>query len=289
VTDGKQEVQSALQDAADAAAARVGGALALVGGQLASGERQLGELLGEGGPAPTPVHLLLQPPASLAFCSAGGGRAGGGLQRGRAESAAQGWVALAGCLDCRACLHRREPAARAAEALQADVRRSLAARLDALLEAAEEQRAAAAAEGEQRQGQQGGAAPPAPTHPLFAAAGDAGSPLAVTLPRRAFVSAAAAGGIPYCDYLFAGETAQALLGRLRLLLPTLPGLETAAVECLEQAAPAQQAAGAGSRQAQPSPGRRAGAATPCTLLAAGSAAAAVLALALGAYLSLGSA
>jgi hypothetical protein len=297
VTSGRQELAAAFQAAADGAAAGAQGALGLVDGRLATEGWQLADVpaAADGSAAstgPIAVELLLQPSSSLATCTAGGGKAGSGLLRGRAHSSAVGQVSIQGCLDCRACVHRREAAAAAVEAVRLDVRRSLQARMDALLDAAEQQQEAAAAEAEEQQGRQhGGAAsaplPPPPAHPLFAAAGDSGAPLLVSLPRRAFVAAAAAGGLPYCDYLFEGESTQAVLGRLQLLLP-MSGLATAAVECLEQAV-GRQAPSLSSSAALPlragSGGRGAGA-LPCSALVVGAAAVAVLALVVG-YSSLG--
>jgi hypothetical protein len=300
VTSSKQELQAAFQAVTDAGAQRLRGALGLLGGQLATDDCQLADLAGSTSASASgaiPLELLLLPSSSQAFCTAGNGKAGSGLQRGRAEGSSLGAAGLHGVLDCRACVHRREPATAAVDAIRADVRRSLQARLDALLDAAEQQHEAAAAEHQQAQQTQaasssGAAAPAPPVHPLFATAGSSGSkPLAVPLPRRAFVVTAAAGGVPYCDYLFEGESAQAMLGRLQMLLP-MPGLGTAAVECLEQAAapglgapggskPHARGSGAGCQRS-----RAASGALSCTMLAAGSAAAAALALAVG-YLSLG--
>ncbi|PSC73285.1 odr-4-like protein isoform X1 [Micractinium conductrix] len=301
VASGKQELQAAFQAAVDAAVQRLGGAQGLVGGAVASGDVQLGDLAAAAGAAagPVPVELLLQPPASLAFCTAGGGKAGGGLQQGRAEARILGAASLSGVLDCRACVHRREPAAAAVQGLCADVRRSLQARLDALLDAAEQEQEAAAAELEQQQRQAraaggaiGGAAAAAapPPHPLFATAGAPGKLVAVALPRRAFVASSAAGGLPFCDYLFEGESSQAMLGRLQMLLPW-PQLAGAAVECLEAAAPPGAAARPGSAGgfarggAGGSGGSGRAAVLPCMLVTAGSVAAAALALAVG-YMSL---
>lgn len=299
MADGKQELQVAFQAAADAAAARLCGALGLIGGRLAGPEVPLADLAAGGSAAsdsicgPIPVELLLQPASSLALCTAGGGKAGSRLAQGCAEGSAVGHVTMAGALDCRACVHRREPAAAAVDALRADIQRSLQARMDALLDAAEQQQEAAAAEHEaqQRAGGRDAPAAAAPQHPLFVPAGAAGSkPLAAPLPRRAFVAVAAARGVPYCDYLFEGEGTHAVLGRLQLLLPW-PELAGAAVDCLEtSAAPAAQADGA---QAARGGGSHAGsssrgaAALPCTAVTAASLAAAALALAVG-YLSLGS-
>lgn len=293
----------AFQAACDAAAARLRGALGLVAGHLATPDCQLADLDGvppAGASAAAPVELLLQPPSSLAFCTAGGGKAGSGLQRGRAEESSVGSVALRGVLDCRACIHRREPAAAAVDAVAADVRRSLQARLDALLDAAEQQQEAAEAEAAAaaataRGGGKGNApasgSPPA-VHPLFASARSSKKPVDVTLPRRAFVAASAASGIPFCDYLFEGESTQALLGRLQMLLPVELGLATAPVECLETAAPrppaTRTAAGSKAAAAAAGPGRAQSAGmSACNLVTAGAAAVGVLALALG-YLSLGS-
>ena len=301
--DSAQELQAAFQAACDAAAARLRGALGLVAGHLATPDGQLADLDGvppAGASAAAPVELLLQPPSSLAFCTADGGKAGSGLQRGRAEESSAGYVALRGVLDCRACIHRREPAAAAVDAVVADVRRSLQARLDALLDAAEQQQeaaeaeaaaAAATASGGGKGGAPASSSPPA-AHPLFASARSSKKPVDVTLPRRAFVAAATAGGIPFCDYLFEGESTQALLGRLRMLLPAELDLATAPVECLETAAPRPPAAraAAGSKAAAPVAGAgRAQSAglSACNLVTAGAAAVGVLALALG-YLSLGS-
>ena len=297
VTSSKQELQAAFQAAADAGAQRLRGALGLLGGQLATDDCQLADLAGSTSSSASgaiPLELLLFPGSSQAFCTAGGGKAGSGLQRGRAEGSSLGVAGLQGVLDCRACLHRREPATAAVDAIRADVRRSLQARLDALPDAAEQQQEAAAAEHQQAQAvSSSGAAAPAPAppvHPLFATAGSSRcKPLAVSLPRRAFVAAAAAGGVPYCDYLFEGESAQAMLGRLQMLLP-MPGLGTAAIECLEQAAAPVLGAPGGSKTRARGSGsgrsRAAAGAVSCTMLAAGSAAAAALALAVG-YLSLG--
>ncbi|KAI3432265.1 hypothetical protein D9Q98_003825 [Chlorella vulgaris] len=298
VTSGRQELAAAFQAAADGAAAGAQGALGLVDGRLATEGWQLADVpaaADDGSAAstgPIAVELLLQPSSSLAMCTAGGGKAGSGLLRGRAEGGAVGQVSIQGCLDCRACLHRREAAAAAVEAVRLDVRRSLQARMDALLDAAEQQQEAAAAEAEEQQGRpHGGAAaaplPPPPAHPLFAAAGDSSAPLLVSLPRRAFVAAAAAGGLPYCDYLFEGESTQAVLGRLQLLLP-MPGLATAAVECLEQAV-GRQAPSLSPSAALPlraGSGSRGVGALPCSALVVGAGAVAVLALAVG-YFSLG--
>lgn len=298
VADSTQELQAAFQAAADAAAARLRGALGLVGGCLAGPDVQLADLAagssGGSGGGPIAVELLLQPASSLAFRTAGGGKAGAGLLHGRAQGGAVGGVTLAGALDCRACVHRREPAAAAVDALRADVKRSLQARMDALLDAAEQQQEAALAAHEAQQRAGGSAAPASaagpPQHPLFVPAGAAGSALAVPLPRRAFVAAAAAGGVPYCDYLFEGEGSQAALGRLQLLLPW-PELAGAAIDCLETAAaPAVRAGGVPAARGG---GSRAGssgtsaAALPCTAVTAASLVAAALALAVG-YLSLGS-
>ncbi|KAL4424038.1 hypothetical protein ABPG75_001339 [Micractinium tetrahymenae] len=304
VTDGQQELQAAFQAATDAAATRLRGALGLIGGRLAGPDVQLADLAAGGSSGPISVELLLQPASSLAFCTAAGGKAGSGLLHGRAEGSAAGGVALAGALDCRACVHRREPAAAAVDALRADIKRSLQARMDALLDAAEQQEEAAAAEQQAQQAQQrggagGAAAPPAappPQHPLFVPAGSAGKPLAVSLPCRAFVASAAAGRVPYSDYLFEGESSQAMLGRLQMLLPW-PELAGAAVECLETAAPAAVHTGStaaragGAKAAQGGTGQAGSsgsgaAALPCTLVTAASMAAAALALAVG-YLSLG--
>ncbi len=305
MADSRQELQAAFQAATDAAAMRMRGALGLVGGCLAGPDVQLADLAacgsnggsgaGSSGSNPIAVELLLPPASSLALCTAGGGKGGSGLLHGRAKGSAVGGVSLAGALDCRACVHRREPAAAAVDALRADIKRSLQARMDALLDAAEQQQEAAVAdyEAQQRAGgaSSAGAAPAAgpPQHPLFAPAGAAGTTLAVTLPRRAFVAAAAAGGVPYCDYLFEGEGSQAALGRLQLLLPW-PELAGAAVDCLETAAaPATRAGGAqdvkGGGSRADIGGARA-AALPCTAVTAASLAAAALALAVG-YLSLG--
>ncbi len=305
VCDGTQELQAAFQAACDAAAARLRGALGLVAGHLATPDCQLADLEGvppAGATAAAPVELLLQPPSSLAFCTAAGGKAGSGLQRGRAEESSVGSVALRGVLDCRACVHRREPAAAAVDAVASDVRRSLQARLDALLDAAEQQQeaaeaeaaaaAAAAASGGGKGGAPASSSPPAAVHPLFAAARSSRKAVDVTLPRRAFVAAAAACGIPFCDYLFEGESTQALLGRLQMLLPAELDLSAAPVECLETAAPrppAPRAAPSSKAAATVAGAGRAhsGGAAACNLVTAGAAAVGVLALALG-YLSLGS-
>ncbi|PRW61426.1 odr-4-like protein [Chlorella sorokiniana] len=304
VCDSAQELQAAFQSACDAAAARLRGALGLVAGHLATPDCQLADLDGvppAGATAAAPVELLLQPPSSLAFCTAGGGKAGSGLQRGRAEESSAGSVALRGVLDCRACVHRREPAAAAVDAVAADVRRSLQARLDALLDAAEQQQeaaeaeAAAAAAAAAGSGGKAGApasSAPALAHPLFSAARSSKKAVDVTLPRRAFVGAAAAGGIPFCDYLFEGESMQALRGRLQMLLPVELDLAAAPVECLETAAarpPAARAAASTKAAAAAGGAGRPSSAglSACNLVTAGAATVGVLALALG-YLSLGS-
>ena len=136
-------------------------------------------------------------------------------------------------------------------------------------------------------------AAPAAVHPLFAAAGSSKKPVDVTLPRRAFVAASAAGGVPFCDYLFEGESTQALLGRLQMLLPAELQLASAPVECLETTAtrPPTQRAAASSKAAPGAAGSAgrapSGGALACNLVTAGAAAVGVLALTLG-YLSLGS-
>lgn len=292
---------AALQAAADAGAARVKGALGLVAGQLAAPDCQLADLdlpAGASSAQPVPVELLLQPHSSLAFSTAGGGKAGSGLARGRAEEDAVGAVTVQGVLDCRALVHKREPTTAAVEAVVADVRRSLQARLDALMDAAEQQQEAAVAEADAAAAAaaargNGPPAVPPPEHPLFAPASSSAKPLAVSLPRRAFVAATAGGGVPYCDYLFDGESSQAMLGRLQMLLP-MPELAGAAVECLETAAPTSRPKAASARsgsssgvgQASGGAGGGAVASLPCTLVTVGSIGVGVLALAIG-YLSLG--
>lgn len=286
-----------LQSAADSAVDQVHGALGLVSGQLATDDCQVADLAddgsGSGGGGPIPVDLLLQPSSSLVFCTAGGGKAGSGLQHGSAEGPTLGLILLAACLDCRACVHRREAATAAVNAIRADLKRSLQARMDALLDAAEQQQEASAAEAEQRQ--QGGnsssseaAAAFPPVHPLLSAVAHCSKPLVVSLPRRAFVAAVPpARGVSFCDYLFEGESTQALLARLQMLL-LMPGLATAAVECLEQAAvrPRPGARGPQAVGISGSGGTGRADALPCTMLIAVSAAMAVLTLALG-YMALG--
>ena len=225
VASGKQALQATFQVVADAAAARMHGAAGLTSDQVAAGADQVGACDAGSSASPTVVQLLLRPASSRVPNKDGDSMTGGGLRHGRVEDSVVGAVTLVGCLDCRAYVHRREAATAAVDALQSDVRRSLQARLDAMLDAAEQQEAATG-EAERRPGTDTTAE--SLVHPLFVATARSKA-LVVPLPRRACV---AAGGICFCDYVVEGESTQAVLARLQLLLP---GLATLAVECWEQA------------------------------------------------------
>lgn len=297
LADPKQRLRDALGAAIERELAqRIQPALCLLGGRLqppdapllevvaaaASGATRGGDDAGSSGSGNAISMELLLPVADSTGALVGA-EGGGALQRGRARAPVAGELQLAGVLDCRAYLQKREGAAAALAAIKQDVARTLRARARVLAELAEQQQEEAEAAAQQQQQAAGGqpaTAAAAARPPLLRRVGEAGGALSLPLPRRVFVPGPA-GAYCYCDHLAEGEPNSSALSRAEELLALQP--EGLAVECLEAAAAGGKAGAGGRRRAADSGG---GTSLACNLAAAGAAAVAGLALLVG-YWSLG--
>ncbi|GBF96061.1 hypothetical protein Rsub_08937 [Raphidocelis subcapitata] len=276
---------------AEAEAARIAAAVAVVGGVVAAEGALVGDALPGDGAGPAAVELFAPPPAAAAAAAdAAGAPAAAPLP---APSPLRGAGLLRGEVVGVSYAHRREPLARALDDLRADLAASLRARLELLAEEAAAAADEAAAQGE-------GAGPGAgPAHPLLAAA-VSGRRAALALPRRVLLPWRVAGAaLTVGDYLGEGEGPDAAAARAHELLGIGggdgggdgPGGAESAVEELE--APWSGGGGAGAAALTKARGTAVaaggGEAACSSTLVAGLAAgaAAALAVAVG-YMGLGS-
>eukprot|EP00899_Mesostigma_viride_P022322 jgi/Mesvir1/3274/Mv16406-RA.1 len=169
----------------------------------------------------------------------------GALSKGGDEGVLEGQLEVRGSVRALAYVHNREPFARAADSIKADILATLRVRLDVLCEELERRAEEEEEERQAREGngagdkgasQKGGAAGAvggagASTsstkvqHPLLATVQQlnaSAQPLFCPLPRRAFVKYR--GGLHFCDYLLEDEAVQDVEERCREVLD----LETAA-------------------------------------------------------------
>lgn len=255
----KQKVKDALTAAvAWQTEHRVAPAVALLDGRPLAPGQQVGEA----------ARVELLPPLGGAPLAAVGGPDGGAAS-GSGEYQRVAAFTLEGALDCRAYVHKREPAAAAVAALKADVGRSLLARLEVLVEAAEMAEAVAADRHETAvvDGDAGPIPPRTPPrHPLLLRASSAAA-YRMALPRRAFVGWAQ-GGAAYCDYLVEGEGAAEAAARIQELMGS-GAVDVGSYECKE----AVTAGGGGKGGHRP-----AGAGLECSAATAGAGVAAVVAI-----------
>jgi hypothetical protein len=270
----KQRVHEAVAEAARwECAHRVGPAVGLVEGALQPADRQLGDVAasGSGGGGWVAVQLLAPLGGGAPAAVGAGARGEEVTARGQGSYQRVGKVTLRGVLDCRAYVHRREPAAAGVEAIKADIARSLQARLEVLVDAAD----MASAVIKDRVPKEATAAAP-PDHPLLRRAGD-GVPFAPLLPRRAVLTWPGGGGC-YCDYLVEGEGEEDTMQRLRELVgEALVG--GGAYACDE--APAAAAAAGGGAERSAARGGRASMLQGCDMVTLGAVGGALLAAAVG--------
>ena len=179
--------------------------------------------IGQGLP-PTPAAISTSPLLSSA--------------PGRGEYTRWASFTLQGEIDCRAYVHKREPMSAAISALKFDVERTLLARLDVLVEAADSATAVAKAQydaavsRDYRSGK-----PPSqaqlPRHPLMLKVDqvDSYSPV---FPRRTFLEWSR-GGCCFCDYIVEGEGMSDVVQRMQSLMGE-ESVVAASFQCEEKAA-----------------------------------------------------
>jgi len=223
----KQRLHDAIRDAVTwQSEHRLHSSVALIDNKILDPSQQVVDVLKNGGNSLslellTPLNM---PPVTL---SAVGTNTTTDLPpsitSGKGEYQRQAEFALEGALDCRAFVHKREPLSAAINAIKGDVERTLLARIDILVEAAQmatdeaQARFNAATARDLKSGKQPTSqGAQAPKHPLLIrlAGVDAYKP---TFPRRAFLKWTQ-GGCSFCDYLVEGEGMSEAVQRVQELM-----------------------------------------------------------------------
>jgi hypothetical protein len=230
VMSSRQELQSALQAAADGEARWV---MSSMFGTFDSAIPSDAVLLSDVVPADAGVQsavfvpLYAPWPSSSSSAVAGGGSSSSSNPTASSSEKAvslesRGVAMLHGQVAAFAYAHKREPAVRGVSALKEDVARSLAARVNVLMDEVLAATDAAAAEEQEQDAtrssggaSQGGSAAP-PAHPLLYTVGGAKTAVRVGLPQR--VCLPWVGGLRVCDYMSEGEAREACADRALELL-----------------------------------------------------------------------
>ncbi len=224
---GKQRLHDAIKDAvAWQSEHRVKASIAVIDNKIPDTSQQIVDVLKNGGSSLSMELLtpISTPPATLAAVGANGTDLPPSATTGKGEYQRQAEFALAGELDCRAFVHKREPLSAAIEAIKGDVERTLLTRMDILVEAAQmatdeaQARFDAATARDLKSGK-----PPstqgaqAPKHPLLlrVAGVDAYKP---TFPRRAFLKWKQSSCCSFCDYIVEGEGMSEAVQRVQELM-----------------------------------------------------------------------
>jgi hypothetical protein len=131
---------------------------------------------------------------------------------------ALGTLNIQGKLHCRAMVHKREPIGAAVEALKQDVKATLIARLDVLVEAAD-MTAADMNRGDENSntGNTKDSAQIVPPS-ILSHFDELSGGVCMGLPRRVYLANNGSSNISYCDYLMEGEVEQHGVERMRELL-----------------------------------------------------------------------